>query len=57
MMCPMREIRRGFMHIAAHKTKGDSDTFLSSYWIGKEKYDVIDVYIRATLKFSPGALS
>ena len=54
-MCLVREIGRRFVHITAHKPK--DDTFLSSYWVGKTKYDVTDADIRAALKFAAGALN
>ena len=51
----MRVIGGRFVHITAHKP--NDDTFLSSYWVGKAKYDVADADIRAALKFVVGALN
>ena len=54
-LCPVRAIGRCFFHISVHAKK--ADTFLSSYWVDDENYDVTDVDIRATLKFAVGELN
>ena len=39
---------------SSHK---NDDTFLSSYWVEEEKYDVVDVNIRVALKFTASELN
>ena len=55
IMCPVRAIGYRYVHIAAnnHRPK----TFLSTYWINVDKYDVTDVDIRSALKHATGVLN
>ena len=47
-MCPVKALGLWYVHITSNKYK--QDTFLSSYYIGKEKYDATDADIRSNLK-------
>ena len=47
-MCPVTALGQRYVHITSNKHR--QDTFLSSYYIGKEKYDVTDAKICPALK-------
>ena len=48
IMCPVKALGRWYVHIMSNKHK--QGMFLSSYYIGNEKYDVMDADIRSALK-------
>ena len=54
-MYPVRAIGQRYPHITANKYK--QETFLSSYCIRDEKYDVTDADIRSALKVAVVALN
>ena len=54
-MYTVKAIGLHYVHIAANNHK--SKTFLSTYWIVGDKYDVMDVDIQSALKYATGVLN
>ena len=55
IMCPVIAIGCHCGHIAVNKYK--PETFLSTYWVDGNKYDVTDAGIRSALKHTRGVLN